>query len=266
MKRLRKDAGLTGRELEKRTGISQPKISSIECARVMPALGDVELIAEAIGLDQRARDQLLAQAAVLCDKWDNIKRRERSRRSRREFNWPAVEGDLTTLDVFTLTMIPAILQTRGYGYEVLVGYGLGSERLDSELASRRQRRSIVEDPKRTFRFLMLEAALYTPPGSISNLIEQLDALLPMFAMPNVEIAIVPFFTPLGLALVNNFAVMDGALVAIEFLTAVNVLEGPETGRYLEIFEENWGLAAHGEDAKNLISKAIKLASNESKRA
>jgi transcriptional regulator with XRE-family HTH domain len=58
--RLRDLAGLSGRDLAQRIGISQSKVSRIETGRAVPSIPEVTAWADAVGTTVEARDRLRA--------------------------------------------------------------------------------------------------------------------------------------------------------------------------------------------------------------
>src|SRR5688572_16411052 len=59
LQRLRTQAGLSGRTLARRLGLSQSKISRIELGTSLPTTNDVAAWAEAVGARTDAREHLL---------------------------------------------------------------------------------------------------------------------------------------------------------------------------------------------------------------
>ncbi|MEV0424068.1 helix-turn-helix domain-containing protein [Streptosporangium canum] len=55
LRRLRKDAGLTGKDLALRAGVAQPTISRIETGQLLPVPETVDRLVEALGLDEVGR-------------------------------------------------------------------------------------------------------------------------------------------------------------------------------------------------------------------
>ncbi|MEV4455709.1 helix-turn-helix transcriptional regulator [Microbispora sp. NPDC049633] len=56
LRRLRKDAGLTGKELAQLAGVAQPTISRMETGRLLPTPETVEQVSAALNLDQQTRE------------------------------------------------------------------------------------------------------------------------------------------------------------------------------------------------------------------
>ncbi|MET8388655.1 helix-turn-helix transcriptional regulator [Streptosporangium canum] len=54
LRRLRKDAGLTGKDLALRAGVAQPTISRIETGQLLPVPETVDRLVEALDLDEGA--------------------------------------------------------------------------------------------------------------------------------------------------------------------------------------------------------------------
>src|SRR5690349_439533 len=67
LKRLRRQARLTGQELGRRAGMSQAKISKIETGAIQPSTEDVQRLAHELGASPAELDNLLRRAEELRD-------------------------------------------------------------------------------------------------------------------------------------------------------------------------------------------------------
>ncbi|WP_214325306.1 helix-turn-helix domain-containing protein [Nonomuraea sediminis] len=65
LRRLRKDAGLTGKDLALRAQVAQPTISRIETGQLLPTPETVERLSAALGLGDAGRAELDALLARL---------------------------------------------------------------------------------------------------------------------------------------------------------------------------------------------------------
>ncbi|WP_431903046.1 helix-turn-helix domain-containing protein [Nonomuraea sp. bgisy101] len=110
LRRLRKDAGLTGKDLASRAGVTQPTISQIETGQLLPLPETVERLVEALELSREARAEL---DALLTRLRDEVSRLKGGLAGRESANAARVRAAHRVAS-FQSAMIPALLQTAEY--------------------------------------------------------------------------------------------------------------------------------------------------------
>lgn len=121
------------------------------------------------------------------------------------------------------------------------------------------RQALLYDPARTIRFLIGEAALRWPVGTIPTLLAQLDRLVLFASDGTVSFGIVPFSAPFGAFSYHAWSVLadrdndEPDLVEIGLETAkVDITDPEQTAAYRDAFERLWGVALTGDAAAQLI--------------
>jgi transcriptional regulator with XRE-family HTH domain len=261
LRRLRDLAGVSGRELAQRVGISQSKISRIEAGSALPSLPDVVAWGEALNAPPETQQWLasLTEAAFTeVHPWraalqkhghlqDDIQEREAQARRVRTFQ-PSV--------------VPGLLQTAEYARRVfsLADLPYAEEDLAAAVAGRLHRQLAVFERGRRFEFLITEAALRWRPGQPSLLLAQLDRISSISTMDNVSIGLIPFGV-LAVTLTSHaFVLYDGhddehnKFVTVEAIHASLTANDPDD---VVLYENRWSslrqMALFDQDARKFLA-------------
>lgn len=190
--RARDRAGLSGRQMADRIGVSQGTLWRIEQGHQLASIPRVEAWLDTCDLDPREQRRILDLAelahgetrpwrellAVATHLQDVAQKREQT---------------ATRVRNFQPTIVPGLLQTEDYARRVLE---LGHTRdVDAALVKRMERRKVLRDASATFEFLIGERALRASLGDGSVMPEQRDRLLAVMAEPTVAVGIVPDSVP-----------------------------------------------------------------------
>ena len=149
LRELRLASGLSGKRLAERVGWAASKVSRIEHAKQAVSDADVQIWCETTGAPE-------AVAAGLRDQLRNLRLDEasgqRQGRSARR-SGPAGTGDVeqtaSTIKIFELSVVPALVQTAEYARHVLLTAAeWGNTSLDIELAvqARMERQRVLYSP------------------------------------------------------------------------------------------------------------------------
>ncbi|GAA1608003.1 helix-turn-helix transcriptional regulator [Nonomuraea maheshkhaliensis] len=192
LRRLRDLAGISGRDLAHRIGISQSKVSRIESGSVVPSLPEVTAWGEAVEAPTPTREFLadLTQAAFTeMHTW----REALQRQTHLQDEIREQEDQAHVVRVYQPTIVPGLLQTAEYARRVFSlfdpPYSEGD--LPMVVAARLQRQLALYDESRTFEFLITEAALRLRPGTPRLLLAQLDRVASLSTLENVRIGLIP---------------------------------------------------------------------------
>ncbi|TQS20991.1 Scr1 family TA system antitoxin-like transcriptional regulator [Microbispora sp. KK1-11] len=252
LRRLRKDAGLTGKELAQRAGVAQPTISRMETGRLLPTPETVERVSAALQLDDDARSELDALLVRLRDEVSRLKGglvgREAANAARvRSSKWMAV---------FSAAMIPALLQTAEYArLAVAVGRDVDEDDAAKAAAVRVDAQAVLFEEGRRFAFVLSEGAVRTWPGSPSLMLAQLDRLAQVSTLPHVRLGVVPWKVEAPAFPLHGFTIFDGSVSVVESLTGdLTLTEAAEIGAHEEAFEAFAGAAVYGEELRALLGE------------
>jgi len=199
LRRLRKLAGVSGREIGRRTGMSQATVSRIELGTTAPALPQVDAWCSALDTDSRTRSRLRAEAELALNEVDPLSAVAASGLVPLQEDVRQLEATTNDLRNFQLSHVPGLLQTPEYAREVL-GLslpGLAAD-LDEAVALRVARQAVMADPRRHFGFVMTEGALTWqpasgPPGLLRG---QLDRIVALAGLASIDVGIIPASAPM----------------------------------------------------------------------
>lgn len=252
LRRLRKDAGLTGKDLAVRAGVAQPTISRIETGRLLPVPETVDRLVEALGLDEAGRGEL---DALLVRLRDEVSRLKGGLAGREAANVARLRSARRVV-VFSSAMVPALLQTAEYARLALaIGREVDEEDAAKAAAVRVEGQAVLFESGREFSFVLTEGAVRTWPGSPALMLAQLDRLLQVATLPGVTVGVVPWSVQVPAFPLHGFTVYDGAVSVVESLTGDLTLTEPgELSAHREIFEVFAAVAVYGEELRDLLGR------------
>ncbi|MFI7641591.1 helix-turn-helix domain-containing protein [Nonomuraea sp. NPDC049400] len=250
LRRLRRGAGLTGKELASRAGVAQPTISRIETGRLLPVPETVERLVIALDLDEAARGEL---DALLVRLRDEVSRLKGGLVGREAANAARVRAARRVVS-FQSAMIPALLQTAEYARLALtIGRAVDEDDAARAAAVRVESQAVLFDPRREFAFVLTEGAVRTWPGSPSLMIAQIDRLMQVATLSQVRLGVVPWSVETPGFPLHGFTLFDGATSVVESLTGdVTSAEPGEVTAHEEIFETFQRAAVYGDKLRRLL--------------
>ncbi len=252
LRRLRKDAGLTGKELALRAGVSQPTVSQIETGQLLPTPDTVDRLVEALGLNEAGREELDALLARLRDEVSRLKGGLAGRESANAARLRSARRVVS----FQSGMIPALLQTAEYARLALAfGRDVDDEDAARAAAVRVEAQAVLFESEREFSFVLTEGAVRTWPGSPTLMRAQLDRLVQVSTLPHVGLGVVPWSVEAPALPLHGFTIYDGAVSVVESLTGDLTLSGPgELATHVETFEAFAAAAVYGERLRDLLGQ------------
>lgn len=232
LRRLRDLAGISGRELAKRVGISQSTLSRIEAGTVVPPLPQVLEWAKAVGADADCQQSLhaLTEAAHSPEVHDWAA--SLAERPHLQDDVRAFEEDAHVVRNFQPTLVPGLLQTADYARRVFATFDppYSPDALTAALAARLHRQRVLYDPAKRFEFLITEAALRFRPGPHRILLAQLDRIISIETLDTVVIGVIPQDIEASTTIPHGFVIYeneDHALASAEPIPGSMVTRGPE---------------------------------------
>jgi transcriptional regulator with XRE-family HTH domain len=265
LRALREDAGLNGKQLAELLGWAQSKVSRIETGKQTASAEDVKAWVETLKAPPEVLANLLADLRTVRFEYAAWRRQLRAGTAPRQRASIGLEATATTVRAFETAMIPGLLQTPDYAHRVfanLASLHHTPNDADEGVRARLRRQEALYDHRKSFRFLLTEAALRYRPGPAVILLGQLDRLIVLSDLETIELAVLPFEAQLPTPLSHGFWIFDDQLVLVETLNAELALRDDEVAFYVRIFETLWELGAHGDKAKGLIGRAISELRNE----
>lgn len=259
---LRKDAGLTGRQLALLAGWQSSKVSKIEYGRQAPTDEDIRAWCRHCQTVDQTVDQvddLIATVRNIEAMYVEWRRRLHTGTRRRQEKSLALEAETSLLRWYEPVLVPGLLHTAEYAAAVMQRvidfYGVPND-LEAGVAARMERQQILYKGKRRFHFVLAEQALWTQVGDQDVMNGQLDRLRTVLSLARVSLGILPRRTAYRVP-TNQFIIFDERLVHIEAVSAeLTVTQPREIGLYVKAFQELAEQAMYGKKAKELIDEAL----------
>ncbi|WP_030181621.1 helix-turn-helix domain-containing protein [Streptomyces violaceorubidus] len=259
LREIRRDAGLTGRDVATRAGWQPSKVSRLQSATTPPSDDDIRAWCAACGAEDKIPDLLAANrtADSMYLEWRRVQRT--GLRRLQESRIPLYERT-RQFRVYSSTVIPGFLQTYEYAVALLGSiarvHGTPDD-VDEAAVARVERSHIIRKGNHRFGILLEESVLRHVVGDAATMAGQLGYLLSVMALPAVSVGVVPAGHPRDMWTLETFTVFDDERVHVELLTAAVTVTTPgEIAQYARAFEEMASLAVYGSAARSLISAAI----------
>jgi len=256
---LRRDAGLTGRDLAALAGWHSSKVSRIEYGKQNPSEDDIRVWCHHTNAEHQIAD-LIASLRGIEELWIEWRKQLGIGTKRRQKASVTLAQETRLFRVYDPTVIYGMFQTAEYAAEIM-RYGIRfhqiTDDLDEGVAARMERQQYLYRGGRTYHVILGEQALRTNIGGTDTMIGQLDRLLAVSGLPNVSLGIVPARAQMSLAPSNAFIIFDERLVMIETYSAeLRITQPREIAVYAKAFSWLSESAVIGRHARALISQAL----------
>jgi transcriptional regulator with XRE-family HTH domain len=260
LRRLRSLSGISGRELARRIGTSQSKVSRIEAGTVIPSLPEVTAWATAVGAPEAALDALVSLTEAVFTEVQGWRDALRAQPHVQD-EIKALETRAHTLSTFQPSVVPGMLQTAQYAQQVFSFFQAPFAEGDIPAAvyARLDRQLALYEREKQFNFVISEAALRWQPGTPALLLAQLDRIASVSTLDNVSVGVIPLGATARTMLTHAFVIYDGrderdALVSVETIHAHQIVKSPED---VALYRQRWELLAEmaifGSEAYDFIS-------------
>ncbi|OLZ71366.1 transcriptional regulator [Streptomyces sp. IMTB 2501] len=260
LREIRKDAGLTARELARRAGWHESKCSRLENGRTPPSDADIRTYtAHCAAQDQTA--DLIATARGIEGAYIQWRRMERAGLKRVQQSVAPLFERTRRFRVYQSWVIPGLLQSAAYTRAVLstvADLRDVPDDIDEAVAVRMDRQRILYSGDRRFAMLVEEWVLRTVIGDSGVMAGALGHLISVASLPSVSLGVIPLGVPRGQGWpVESFTVYDDTQVNVELVSAHRTVTQPgEIAEYTKTFAELSAIAVYGVQARSLITAAI----------
>lgn len=244
LQRLLDLAGVSGREMARRTGTAQPTLSRMTRGEAPVRLPVARRWLDECGADDETRARVLALAETALAEtrpWRDLFAEEGHLQSQ------VRDLDLAARLVrnFAPTVLPGLLQTAAYAAGVL-RMGRTTD-VPAAVAARLQRQDVLHQPDRRFEFVLTERVLGWGPvaGALAG---QADRLRSLATLDNVELRVLSDGASLDVVAWHNFVIRypaDGspAAVAAELQHgAQHVTDAESVAIYESVWRHLWEAA------------------------
>ncbi len=261
LRQLRREAGLSGRDLARRTGWLPSKVSKIENGKQTPSIADLDTWTRACGAPGETAAALRTQLAALESFYAGWRRQTRAGVRFPQRRWLTIESSVRRLEVFEPHFIPGLLQTADYArlrLQAAARIFAAPDDVDDAVALRMQRQELLHRPTKRFEFVIAEISLrsgaYAPRDVMAA---QVDRLLVTTTHTTVRLGIIPFGVLWPANIDHGFWIFDSNFVLVETAAAeLKLTQDDEIGLYRRIFAELAGIAVYGPEARHLLTAAL----------
>ncbi|MEU5974040.1 helix-turn-helix transcriptional regulator [Streptomyces sp. NPDC047315] len=260
LREIRRDSGLTARELASRAGWHESKCSRVETGRTLPSDDDLRAYALHCGAGEQAAD-LIAAVRNIDGTHVEWRRMERSGLRRAQESVLPLWQRTRHFRAYSSWLVPGPFQTPAY-IEVLLRAIRDRRSLPDDVAEavrvRVDKQRVVYEGGRRFAVLLEESTLRHRVGGAQTMVGQLRHLMASAALPNVSLGVIPLGADRSaLWPVEDFWIFDEAQVNVELVSAFLTLTQPhEVGMYARTFAGLSRMAVHGSPALDLMEAAI----------
>jgi transcriptional regulator with XRE-family HTH domain len=242
---LRDLKGVGGRELARRIGISQSKLSRIELGAALPSEAEVTAWAEAVGApeqNQRLLERLTDAARTEVETWREALL---GQPHHLQDHIGELEKVASLTRGFQPCMVPGLLQTPDYAQHVFAAFKEDVPQVDvaAAVAGRMNRQLVLYEERKEFEFLITDGALRLRPGSPSQLLAQLDRIAQLSTKSNVSIGVIPLLKiPTTIFYSHGFTIIDTevedspALVLVENDHGGSIVRAPDD---VDMYRRRW---------------------------
>lgn len=260
LQRLRTSSHRTLEEVAGYLECSQAKISRIENGQVTVRIQDARDLLDLYGVDGERRETLLQMV-----------RQARSKGWWSPYSDLLDEGSQTLLSLedeasvilsYETNLVTALLQTRGYAWEILSAWNdVPLDLVQRKLELRMARQHILGRPDPPLLDVILdESALRRAVGTPEVMSEQYLRLVAAAGQPNVTLRVLPFDAGSHQAMgfpfqIFEFAGDDPHIVFVELLNGSEIFESAEeTGRYRAAFNQVTDRALDPAESRRFIKR------------
>ncbi len=257
LRRLRRDAGLSGVEAGKRAGLSQASISRYEGGRSVPSPDDVVALARAYGAEAGERRRLKALARDIREDTQPRARVVMRRPEAMQQRIGRIEQASAHIATFCPLVHPGLLQTRDYAHVVLTVSGnLPAAQAQAALEARMTRQALLIDASRTFTFILASGALGWRMGSTELMAAQLEHVAAVSRLPNVHVGIIPWGRNVEAVALHTFDLFDERAAVVGTASATAFISDPgDVAGFAKLFDALSAAAVFGDDSRAILMKA-----------
>ncbi|UED84750.1 helix-turn-helix domain-containing protein [Streptomyces profundus] len=252
LRHQRRRAGRTQTWLARRCNMSQTKISNIESGKLTPALVDVELILDALRVDQPMVAEILSLARTANTEWQDDWSSRRRGLDKKQNELARLEALSRDFRFFLLSMITGLLSTPEYA-RASIADAPGDQ--SKVVAKKMERQRVLHEPGKSFTFVLTEQAVRWPLLPPMAMAAQLGRLVSVSRIPQVRLGVIPLGGYIPERPLNTFTVYDRKLATVETGTGVLILrDHRDVTAYLHDFEHYERYAVFGDGCRQLLDE------------
>lgn len=259
LRELRRQAGLTGKELAESLSWQPSKVSKIENGKQTPTDGDITAWTRATNTEQET-EALLASLHTLEVQHAEWQRVLKAGMLGHQLELSEQDAKTKLYRSFEPAVVPGLLQTAEYA-RALFSRAVTVHRVPNDVndavAKRMQRQEMLYRTDKAFHFIVTEATLRYRLCAIEVMLGQLDRLVSLTSLRNMRLGIIGYEAQYVVDPRHGFMIYNADLVRVETYSAeLNLRQPHEIKLYTTTFEKLAAVASYGGAARALINRAI----------
>lgn len=266
LRRLRKNAGLSGEEMAAALSISQSQVSRMELGQQVAAPVVVDNWARTAGASDAERETLLGIAEAAAAEMVSWRKAMARGLARLQEDSRELEAGATVILNFQTAGVPGLLQVPEYARRVFAAERQASQAdIAAAVAARMNRQAILYEGSRQLEFVMTEAAARWRLGPVGLMRAQIEKIIGVASLEKVTVGIIPQDTEADVWHDHGFNILElqaegnEAVVHIETLTrGLTITDPAEVAVYKDAFARLRKLAVMGEDAQALLRQIAQV--------
>ncbi|MEH0467176.1 helix-turn-helix domain-containing protein [Streptomyces acidiscabies] len=259
LQHLRKDAGLTGKDISARCGWHPAKTTRLQKGAAPPSDADIRAWCAACGAEDQAED-LIATARAVDSMYLEWRRLHRNGMRTVQEDWYALHEQTRVCRVYVSNVPPGFFQTTGFATalmgQITAFQGTPND-VSEAVAARVARSRFLYEGGHRYVVLMEESVLRFRTADPDAMRGQLRHLLAVMPLASVSLGIIPFTAQRTVWPLEAFYLHDDDVAVVETLTAeIKVTQPRELADYAKAFAGLASMAVYGDAARDLIRAAI----------
>ncbi|MGW7579765.1 helix-turn-helix domain-containing protein [Kitasatospora sp. NPDC054768] len=257
---VRRDAGITGRELSRRCGWHPAKTSRIQDGKAAPSDDDIRAWCRACDAPDQA-DDLIAASRAVDSMYVEWRRLEKAGLRHAQDSVLDLYRRTRHFRVYAHRVVPGMLQTREYTRAVLTAVQRArntADDVDAAVNARMDRQSMLHRSRRTFAVVIEESLLHGGVADAATMAGQLGSLIEFSTRPTVSLGIIPVGVGRRRSPAEDFYMFDDTQTSVELVSGHLRLTQPhEIAMYANAFAAFAEMALFGHAARHRIAAALK---------
>jgi len=264
LRRLRKNAGLSGEQIALAAGISQSRVSRIELGQQSASPEVVSRWGRACGAMSAQLDELTALADAAATEAVSWRKAMAGGLDKLQQDSRHLEASASLICNFQTAWVPGLLQLPEYARRIFTAeHGPAQPDIAVAVATRMNRQAILYDEAKRFEFILTDAVLRWRVGPPSLMRAQIDKILTLTTLGNVTIGIIPqsaessHWHDHGFNILDVRDVAQDAVVHVETLmSGLTITDPADVTAYKAAFARLRDLAVTGDDASHLLRRIL----------
>ncbi|MDR7302237.1 helix-turn-helix domain-containing protein [Haloactinomyces albus] len=257
LRRLRDEAGLTGRDLAASLGWPHSKISKLENGKQTAEDADVIAWVGAIGQPESVERELLEELAEVRVSKAAWRAQLRAGHRARQQHSLDIEAAATRIRNAEFGVVPGYLQTADYARHVfktqaeLLEVPAGD--IEESVRVRMQRQQVLYQGK-SIEIIVSEHALRHPVAPPEAMVAQLDRLVSAVGLPGLRFGVLPQFRRLPNITMNGFIMLDDMVMVEQVSNELTIDDPEQVAIYHRLTDRLWKTAAEDDEARSLLQR------------